>query len=145
MTRDPEDQKRRNIRAHRPVGLAQHKAKYHEGSFDIHTRVKPSNLLIDDLVYLKVPHHLPGEPRQRIFGFRDPLAPSLPTFPARVIDCLCKPDEAEEIIGDLVEGFARRASSPRYRKVWLWFQVALVVYERAMKLLRLYTRARAGK
>ena len=71
---------------------------------------------------------------------------SSPRFPLRLIDCICKPDVADEIVGDLREAFAKRASNePRYAIVWLWVQTARLVFEEGMKLLRLYTRARAGK
>jgi hypothetical protein len=69
-----------------------------------------------------------------------------PRFLLRLIDCICKPDVADEIVGDLCEAFAERArKEPRYAVIWLWVQTARVVFEEGMKLLRVYTRARAGK
>jgi hypothetical protein len=76
-----------------------------------------------------------------------PVAESLnvPIAPIRIVDCICSPDAADELIGDLLEGFARRVRSRRYATVWLWAQVARVVFDQAIKLLRTYTQARAGK
>jgi hypothetical protein len=68
-----------------------------------------------------------------------------PSTPLMLIDCLYAPDEAEEIIGDLVQGFRRRGGYPRYRMIWLWSQTARLIFVQTMKLLRTYTQARAGK
>jgi hypothetical protein len=65
---------------------------------------------------------------------------------ASFIDLILPSDRAEGVIGDLAEGYARRmARSPRHARRWLGFQVAWIVYGRAMDLFRLFNRARAGK
>jgi hypothetical protein len=86
----------------------------------------------------------PGKHRTLVDKGTESPAPFLP-LPLRFVDCLFKPDEAEELIGDLFEQYNRRASTPVYRKIWLWCQVTHMGLEEAIKLLRLYTRARAGK
>ncbi len=61
-----------------------------------------------------------------------------------LLDVILKPDEAEAAMGDLAEGFVRRGSSA-YAVWWYRAQVARLVFEEMMKLLRLYSQARAGR
>ena len=79
---------------------------------------------------------------------------SLPTAPqtrrfhsaAKIIDMIFEPEAAESAIGDLAEGFQRRAPKDSgHATRWLWAQVAWLTFNRALAVVRSVVRARAGK
>ena len=65
---------------------------------------------------------------------------------AKFIDLILEPEAAESAIGDLAEGFQRRAPLDRSHATrWLWAQVARLTFHRVLDLVRNVVRARAGK
>jgi len=65
---------------------------------------------------------------------------------AHFIDLILEPEAAESAIGDLAEGFQRRAPLDLgHATRWLWAQVARLTFHRALDIVRSVALARAGK
>jgi len=77
-----------------------------------------------------------------------PTAPQARKFlsAAKFVDLILEPEAAESAIGDLAEGFQRRAPLDGGHAIrWLWAQVAWLTFNRVLNVVRRVVRARAGK
>ena len=65
---------------------------------------------------------------------------------ANFIDLILEPEDAEDLIANLDEGFQRRAAvEGGHGRRWLWAQVGWIMFGRALDVVRSVVRARAGK
>ena len=65
---------------------------------------------------------------------------------SKFIDLILEPEDAENLIANLHEGFQRRAAlEGGHARRWLWAQVGWIAFGRALDVVRNVVRARAGK